>query len=111
MSKKIIRTISWPLIAINAISALVLVVAGILAASGRHDEEGSANQQFMFNGINKALADTPHSCGDTNPTSPSGGGYEYPMSGGGGGVCTNCVGGCSNCDGSSAGSDSSGESK
>lgn len=114
MSKKIIRTISWPLIAINTISAFVLVVAGILVASGRQNEGGGSgsNTEFMFNGINKALADAPHSCEGPDPNS-SGGSTSCvdPLGCGSGGVSSNCVGGCSNCDGSSSGSDSTGNSK
>ncbi len=98
MSKKIIRTISWPLVAINAISALVMVTVGLFVTSGKQNDGNEGRPQFMFDGIQRAMADTPHSS--------DGGG-----SGGGGGVSSNCVGGSSNCDGTSSGSDSSGDSK
>lgn len=98
MSKKIIRTISWPLVAINAVSALVMVAVGLLATSGKQNDGDESHHQFMFDGIQRALADTPHNC-------------EGGSNSGGGGVSSNCVGGCSNCDGTSSGSDSTGDSK
>lgn len=68
------------------------------------DLDGVQNVQDLFDGPNRASADTPHNCTDTS--SCDGGG-----SCGGGGICSNCVGGCSNSDGSSGGnSDSCGNS-